>query len=1398
MSKRCLGCMDLFGDEFSICPHCGYVVGTHAEEAIHMDPGTILHNRYIVGRVLGFGGFGVTYIGWDGKLEQKVAIKEYLPGEFSTRMPGQSQLTVFNGDKSEQFNDGMVKFVEEAKRLAKFQNEPGIVKIFDSFQENDTAYIVMEYLDGETLTSYLKRVGTIPEDQAVAMLMPVMESLQAVHAEGLLHRDIAPDNIFLTKSGEVKLIDFGASRYATTSHSRSLTVIIKPGFSPEEQYRSRGDQGAYTDVYALAATLYKMITGTTPPDAMERRAKYENQNKDILVPMHKMNKSVSVNRENAILNAMNVRIEDRTPDVASFISELNADPPAKRRYGKIKKIDLYAWPLWLKILVPTLLVALITFGVLLITGVISFSRYSTEVVIPDNIVIAPDVEGLGKNEAISSIEGNQLIAIIGGSIESEYISAGRIIMQTPIGGAFLEKNGIVELTICSGKGVEEAVNGVATVPFLIGDTREAAIEKLKQAGLGEPIIKEINDENVAAGLVIDSSIESGEKVDEGTVLTLNVSTGPSSFKMPSVVGNVESDAKSTLGNRGLVVAVEYDKSNTVPEGCVISQSVPENTDVKRGDNVLLVVSSGVKTVEVSNVVGKKQKDAENILKKQGFAVYVRENSSETVPAGVVISQSPAAGTAQKEGSTITIFVSTGKRNIKVSYNANGGTVSKASDTRHTKDAYGEMPTPTRKGYTFKGWFTEASGGTEVTSETVVTAEANHTIYAQWAANSYTVMFDANSGSVSTASKTVTFDAEYGELPNPTKTGYGFDGWFTAANGGTQITSKSKLTTADTVTLYAHWSAGKMTVTLDANGGTVSPGTMTVTYEQAYGTIPQPKRTGYSFGGWYTKADGGTKVEESAIVTASHTIYAHWTALKYTVAFNPNGGSVSTESKEVTYDAKYGTLPTPSLTGYDFNGWFTAASGGNKVQADTKVAITGNQTLYAQWTIAKYTITFNANGGSVSEASRQIEYGKEYGTLPSPSRTGYSFDGWFTAASGGNAVSATTTVQNAHTIYAHWTALKYTVTFNPNGGSVSTNSTQVTYDKTYGNLPTPTLTGYSFNGWFTAKSGGTKITSNTTVKLTANQELFAQWTQLKYKLNFNANGGSVSEASRQLVYNAEYGNLPSPTKDYCNFDGWYTAASGGTKVTSTTKMGTSDVTIYAHWKDKPLSDWVSASSVPSGAKIVERRWKYTRTQTKESTNSSESGWTQTGSYWKKTGSGSTNYATFPSTFDTGNSIYTSFAKGPYTSSETASKKREVKNTWKGYVYWHWMYSVAYANNTQRTISDRYGNFDQYGNSGGYAFYYFSAFTSSTNCPYLDNYYCCSRNQPSYNCNGVIPNTGVTGVGTPRYFRFDYYVSEYTDYQKMYQYKLVTNGYSDTQLSNGGEYSNVEAQVRYRVK
>lgn len=735
MSKRCMGCMELYGDEFEICPHCGYVEGTKTEEAIHMEPGTLLYDRYIVGKVLGFGGFGVTYIGWDGKLEQKVAIKEYLPSEFSTRMPGQSTVTVFNGEKSEQFKDGMNKFVEEAKHLAKFQNESGIVKIFDAFNENETAYIIMEFLDGETLTAKLKREKTIPENDAVNMLLPIMQSLEVVHAEGLIHRDIAPDNIFITKNGDVKLIDFGASRYATTSHSRSLTVIIKPGYSPEEQYRSRGDQGPYTDVYALAATLYKMITGKTPPDAMERRAKIESQKKDILEDPTKLIKSISLNRENAILNAMNVQIEDRTPDIRSFMDELNADPPAKRRYGKIKKVDLYSWPLWLKITVPTLLAALITAGVLLVTGVIRVpSLFSDKIVIPEGITVVPDVEGMDKDAAFAAIEKQKLFPSPEGNVVSEYVEAGKIVLQTPVGGSYLEENGTVVLTVSSGKGVVAAQNGISTVPYVIWDTQEDAILKLQQAGLAVPVIETKSDDNVAAGKVISQSKAAGEKLPEGSQITIVVSTGPAAFDMPNVVGQTKEAAEKLLTSRGLTVSVTYEKSDSVAEGKTFRQSVKAGTKVKKGDKEVITVSSGKSLAKVPGVAGKTEAQARSALESVGFAVKVLENYNSDVPKGNVISQTPAAGTSQIKGSSVTVVVSKGKQPVSVTFNANGGYVGQSTATVYVSQTYGKLPTPSRDYYTFVGWYTAASGGSQITSATRIIASNSHTLYAHWSEN----------------------------------------------------------------------------------------------------------------------------------------------------------------------------------------------------------------------------------------------------------------------------------------------------------------------------------------------------------------------------------------------------------------------------------------------------------------------------------------------------------------------------------------------------------------------------------------------------------------------------------------------------------------------------------------
>ena len=446
----CYGCFKKYQEELDMCPHCGYEDGEGPEEALHLQPGRMLKETYIVGKVLGYGGFGVTYLGWNTVLEQKIAIKEYLPNEFSTRIPGQTEVTIFNGDKFEQFHDGVEKFVEEANRLAQFRSTEGIVRIFETFKENNTAYIVMEYLDGETLTKHLEKTGLIPAEEATRLIMPIIQSLQVVHQQGIVHRDIAPDNIIITKSGEVKLIDFGASRYATTSRSRSLTVVIKPGYSPEEQYRSRGDQGSWTDVYAVGATMYRMITGKTPPDAMERRAFFEGKKKDILSKPTKHSKQINGNQETAILNAMNVRIEDRTPNMQIFEQELKSETEVKRRYGRIKKIDVLKWPLWTKIAIPATACFMLVLSVLFAIGIIGTKANLKEKInVPEGMSRVPSIVSTDLKKAESRIKEISLNIKIIGKEESDDIPANLILTQDLEAGSIVIINTEIKVKICA-------------------------------------------------------------------------------------------------------------------------------------------------------------------------------------------------------------------------------------------------------------------------------------------------------------------------------------------------------------------------------------------------------------------------------------------------------------------------------------------------------------------------------------------------------------------------------------------------------------------------------------------------------------------------------------------------------------------------------------------------------------------------------------------------------------------------------------------------------------------------------------------------------------------------------------------------------------------------------------
>jgi len=291
------------------------------------------------------------------------------------------------------------------------------------------------------------------------------------------------------------------------------------------------------------------------------------------------------------------------------------------------------------------------------------------------------------------------------------------------------------------------------------------------------------------------------------------------------------------------------------------------------------------------------------------------------------------------------------------------------------------------------------------------------------------------------------------------------------------------------------------------GRTVTPWYITVTNGKPYGTMPKPVRDGFTFTGWFTNAAGGVQVKSTDTVklTGDQWLYARWKpkagSKNYVVTFDRVGGTMPTvaETKNVTYGEAYGDLPTLVREGYTFKGWYTARTGGKKVTATTKVTTAKNHTLYARWSKnASITVTFNPNSGKVDTTSKIVMQKAAYGSLPVPVREGYTFAGWYTSKSGGSKVTAETTVKvtKNQTLYAHWSKGRtFRVTFNPNGGSVMQEYTSVIHSRTYRSMPTPVKSGYHFAGWYTTRTGGRRITPETKVEITANQTLYAHWTKI---------------------------------------------------------------------------------------------------------------------------------------------------------------------------------------------------------------------------------------------------------------------------------------------------------------
>lgn len=300
----------------NFCTHCGYNPDVTVTDPTMLRPGSILLGKYIVGKVIGKGGFGITYLAYDNNANRKVAIKEFFPYGVALRATGMATVNVSNEDNAEAFRLGAEKFYNEAKLVSKFNGNPNIVGVYEFFYENDTVYFAMEYLKGQSLKDYINKNGMLSAPQALFIMKNAANALMAAHSSNVLHRDISPDNIIVCDNGDIKLIDFGAARQVVAEHSQSFSVILKPGFAPLEQYQKKGNQGPWTDIYALGATVYYTLTGDIPEDPMTRLDDDEKFQSN----------EFGVNEEmwNIIQKATQLKIEDRYGDIFRLLNDINA------------------------------------------------------------------------------------------------------------------------------------------------------------------------------------------------------------------------------------------------------------------------------------------------------------------------------------------------------------------------------------------------------------------------------------------------------------------------------------------------------------------------------------------------------------------------------------------------------------------------------------------------------------------------------------------------------------------------------------------------------------------------------------------------------------------------------------------------------------------------------------------------------------------------------------------------------------------------------------------------------------------------------------------------------------------------------------------------------------------
>lgn len=618
--KLCYHCMQQIQDEkVHTCPNCGKSLKVQQTSARFLKPGTVLQGKFVIGYPLGNGGFGNTYIGWNRLLLRKVAIKEFYPEQYSGRASDRVTVTVSDGRLQPRFRKGLQQFLEEARSVATLQDIKGVVEISNFFEANGTGYIVMEYLEGMDVKTILKKSGDKKDyEWTRRVVLTVLHTLRDIHRRGVLHRDIAPDNIFVTDEGVIKLIDFGAAKHASALANMKSDIVLKAGYAPIEQYSRTAAQGPYTDLYAVAALMYRILTGQKPIPASER------VNQDSLIPPSDMGIQIPEQAEMGMMVCLNVRPEYRLQSADEFMEALGGRyftpvyepewilPPMEEKgfWGKVGRL-------------PVAAKAAICFGGIcligaLVAGGIAVSNNSSQSVVgvrsvtEDGKIRLEDYVGKDYEKAAADLKMLGATNIAEPQYDFSTETEGIILKQSVDAAQEIDVDSEIVFTVSGGE-------HSYTMPDFSGASEKEIIQFFTERNFdvevhADPYDKEVykkkaqNKElekrtgkitvnwyfssDISEGMCYDQTVAAGSQCEDAAEVSLFVSMGgeESDFqkKLPDFTGLTEGEAKEALEKAGLseVVSLEYAQSDVYRDGVVAGQVNKQSVEAGKKLNTI--------------------------------------------------------------------------------------------------------------------------------------------------------------------------------------------------------------------------------------------------------------------------------------------------------------------------------------------------------------------------------------------------------------------------------------------------------------------------------------------------------------------------------------------------------------------------------------------------------------------------------------------------------------------------------------------------------------------------------------------------------------------------------------------------------------------------------------------